>query len=144
MSSEAGANQSLPRADDVLAEIGENDDSAADELSKYERRYIEEYSEASILSELRYAHLIGLHDHYEHKGRWSWFLMLLLFGMVFFQWVLLWFVGEGWWDFTAYEWLLPVVLVQNLGQIIGLAVIVVRSLFKDMFDVKRILSNTKS
>ena len=52
--------------------------------------------------------------------------------MVVFQSALLTFVGLGWWDFTHYKWLVPILLVQNLAQIIGLAVFVVKSLFKDI------------
>ncbi len=57
--------------------------------------------------------------------------------MILFQWLLLGLVGVGIWDFTKYEWLLPVLLVQNLGQIIGLALVVVKSLFKDIDGKER-------
>jgi hypothetical protein len=50
----------------------------------------------------------------------------------FFQCLLLFQVGRGEWDFTKYEWLLPILLVQNLGQIISLAFVVIKSLFKDL------------
>jgi len=46
-----------------------------------------------------------------------------------FQMFLLMMVGWGWWDFTKYDWLLPMLLVQNFAQIVGLALVVVRSLF---------------
>jgi hypothetical protein len=41
-------------------------------------------------------------------------------------------VGVDVWSFTKYEWLLPALLVQNLAQIVGLAVFVVKALFKDL------------
>ena len=72
-----------------------------------------------------------MQDHYKHKGRWSNFLMFVMFGMVAFQSVLLGFVGAGTWDFSKYQWLLPLLLGQNLAQIIGLAVFVVKALFKE-------------
>ncbi len=50
--------------------------------------------------------------------------------MVVFQSFLLWMVGGGFWDFSEYEWLLPALLAQNLAQIVGLAVFVVKALFK--------------
>lgn len=79
-----------------------------------------------------YVHVQGLRDHYELKASWSKFLMRLLGSMIVFQWVLLGMVGFGWWDFADYDWLLPILLVQNLGQILGLAYVVVKSLFKDL------------
>jgi hypothetical protein len=52
--------------------------------------------------------------------------------MIGFQSYLLFKVGTGEWDFTKYEWLLPILLFQNLAQIVGLAVFVVKALFRDM------------
>jgi hypothetical protein len=86
----------------------------------------------SAESERSYAHLKGLKDHYWHKAYWSWFLSGIMGFMVFFQSVLLCCVGLGWWDFSKYKWLLPVLLAQNLAQIVGLAVFVVKALFKDL------------
>ena len=96
--------------------------------NKFERKFKDD----SIAQQAEYAHLAGLVDHYRHKGRWSWFLMVLLLLMIVFQCVLLRKVGLGHWDFTKYEWLLPILLVQNLGQIISLAFVVVKSLFRDL------------
>lgn len=56
--------------------------------------------------------------------------MGLLVFMILFQSGLLFSVGLGWLDFQAYRWLLPALLVQNLGQIIALAYVVVKSLFR--------------
>jgi hypothetical protein len=58
--------------------------------------------------------------------------MGLMFIMIFFQCYLLWKVGTGIWNFEKYTWLLPALLAQNLAQIVGLAVFVVKALFKDM------------
>jgi len=90
------------------------------------------FDKLSSISEKDYAHLKGLVDHYKHKSRWSHFLILLMAFMVLFQSFLLWKVGTGAWDFSKYEWLLPSLLVQNLAQIVGLAVFVVKALFRDM------------
>ena len=79
-------------------------------------------------------HLAGARDHYLHIGKWSKFLMSAIGGMILFQSALLTLVGLGWLDFTQYEWLLPVLLVQNLGQIVGLALYAVRYLFSDISD----------
>lgn len=88
------------------------------------------FKASSASGQAEYAHLSGLYDHYKHKRYWSFFLMLLMLAMVGFQSCLLVKVGLGVWDFKDYEWLLPALLVQNLGQVVGLAVFVVKSLFK--------------
>lgn len=100
--------------------------------SALQREFLRRFRTVSIESEERYEHLKGLREHYRHKGRWSNFLMLVMLGMVVFQSVLLGLVGAGIWDFSQYEWLLPLLLVQNLAQIIGLAVFVVKALFREM------------
>jgi hypothetical protein len=55
-----------------------------------------------------------------------------MFVMIAFQMLLLWLVGSGRWSFEKYTWLIPALLVQNLGQIVGLALFVVKALFKEM------------
>lgn len=78
------------------------------------------------------AHAKGIEDHYNHKNKWSWFLISLIGFMLLFQSVLIILVGLHILDFSGYEWLLPALLVQNLGQIMTLAYVIVRSLFKDV------------
>jgi len=89
-------------------------------------------SQADIERQRGYQHLLGLQRHYEHKSKWSYFLMAMMGFMLGFQSLLLWLVGAKIWDFTGYAWLLPALLAQNLAQIAGLCVIVVQSLFKDV------------
>jgi hypothetical protein len=122
----------LPQAEDVLSEVSELDQVEADEVSRYEREYLEQYQLRSVKTELDYAHLEGIRDHYKHKGKWSTFLILAVAGMLLFQSFLLLEVGLGRLDFKDYEWLLPALLVQNLGQVIGLAVYAVKYLFSDI------------
>jgi hypothetical protein len=55
-----------------------------------------------------------------------------MFSMISFQSFLLYEVGVGAWSFEKYTWLLPALLVQNLAQIVGLAVFVVKALFTKM------------
>lgn len=57
--------------------------------------------------------------------------MLLMAGMIGFQSYLLVRVGQGAWSFADYNWLLPALLAQNLAQVVGLAVFVVKALFSD-------------
>jgi hypothetical protein len=112
----------LPSADAVQQSLsGESLDPAL-----LQQRLQPDVDQARAWENLR-----GLARHYRHKSVWSYFLMAMMLGMIGFQSVLLGMVGAGEWDFAAYEWLLPALLVQNLAQIAGLCVIVVQALFKD-------------
>jgi len=119
---------SLPRPREILAEVA----AAAVTPAVAEAKYTLRFSRESAAAQMEYAHLQGIRDHYRHKGRWSTFLMWVMAGMVIFQCVLLGLVGAGVWDFSQYEWLLPALLVQNLAQVIGLAVFVVKALFREI------------
>jgi hypothetical protein len=99
---------------------------------EFEAGYDLSFTAASVEAERAWANLIGLRDHFRHKGYWSLFLMTVMAFMVLFQSWLIWMVGGGWWDFTKYEWLLPTLMVQYLLQVAGLALVAVRSLFKDI------------
>lgn len=116
----------LPSPADIIDGPG-FDESGSDTYQSLIQRT---YETESLKAEAEWIHLRGLQDHYAHKGNWSWFLMGLLSAMIVFQSVLLGMVGVGIWDFTRYDWLLPALLVQNLGQIIALAYVVVKSLFR--------------
>lgn len=105
------------------------------ESARNERRWVRSFNEKSVGSQEQYERLKGLQDHYRHKGRWSYFLMFLMTAMIGFQSYLLAMVGAGYWDFKAYDWLLPALLAQNLAQVVGLAVFVVRSLFSEPKDI---------
>ena len=109
-----------------------NELSEREENPRWQRQFEREFSQSAIQGEVAYAHLRGLTDHYRHKGKWSWFLMGLMGFMVVYQSVLLWMVGAGYWDFSRYDWLLPILLVQNFAQIVGLALFVVKALFSAM------------
>lgn len=129
---EAAPDVQLPSVDELLAETEDVSSQEAESRGEDELEYDRYFEYRAVDAERAWAHLQGLQDHYSHKKNWSTFLMLVLGGMIGFQWVLLGCVGMGYWDFTKYQWLLPILLVQNLGQIIGLAFVVVKSLFKDM------------
>ncbi len=93
--------------------------------------------EADFLkAETAYAHLEGTKSHYRHKTIWSLFLVGCVAGMLVYQMWFLWAVGTDRLDFTEYDWLLPTFLVQSFGQIVGLAVYAVRSLFRDITGQK--------
>lgn len=102
------------------------------EARTYEDRFDEMFLMRSINGEREFAKLAGLRDHFRHKKLWSWFLMGLMAFMVGFQSWLIWQVGIRHWNFMGYQWLLPTLMVQYLVQIVGLALFVVRSLFKQM------------
>lgn len=115
-----------------IEELKKDVQSAASDPRRLQRHFQQRFNIVAVHGQKEYAHLKGLQDHYRHKSRWSGFLMVLMGFMVLFQSFLLYMVGTGNWDFTAYEWLLPALLVQNLAQVVGLAVFVVKALFKDM------------
>lgn len=126
----AGERQEdLPPLADILEEV-----LASPQLpeKRLQKEFEEDFSKAAVRAELEWEHLHGLREHYKHKSRWSWFLMGLMGVMVLFQSILLIYVGIGKLSFVEYEWLLPALLVQNLGQIVGLSVFVVKALFKDI------------
>lgn len=127
--------EQMPTADEMRAAVEGADvvsSESIDELS-----YEERFRRIAVRSETDYTNLKALQDHYDHKNKWSHFLMGIMAALVGFQCFLLAMVGFGYWNFVAYKWLLPVLLVQNLGQVIGLAVFVVKALFKDMDAVSR-------
>lgn len=129
------AVESLPTVDELRAAVdrpGGRLAEAGTSSIALQRLYEERFSDVSVKSQRAVANLNGIRDHYRHKKNWSWFLMGAMAAMVIFQSVLLYRVGKGDWIFTDYEWLLPALLVQNLGQFVGLAVFAVKSLFRDI------------
>ena len=122
----------LPTIEELLAETSDTSVKENEVRWADEQEFDTTFEMGAVEAERAWTHLRGLQDHYRHKGNWSRFLMYVLAGMIAFQWLLLAMVGWAFWDFTKYEWLLPILLVQNLGQIIGLAFVVVKSLFKDI------------
>lgn len=122
----------LPTLEELLAETSSASPTEEETRWEDEREFNNHFEMRAVDAERAWTHLKGLQDHYRHKKNWSNFLMFVLAGMIGFQWILLAMVGWSYWDFTKYQWLLPILLVQNLGQIIGLAFVVVKSLFKDL------------
>jgi hypothetical protein len=62
--------------------------------------------------------------------------MGIIAAMILFQLLLIWLVGIKVWDFTEYEWLVQLLLVQNLAQVVGLAIYAVKYLFSDISQQK--------
>ena len=130
MPSETAQSPGLPSAADVIAGIEKSD--AQGVVTPSEKEYVVSFQRRSIAAQVEYAHLQGIRDHYKHKGNWSTFLMFAVGGMLVFQSILLLAVGTGKLDFSEYDWLLPALLAQNLGQVVGLAIYAVRFLFSDI------------
>lgn len=114
----------LPSASDVLKQV-----TAGEHRYIFETNFEKRFSARSVQSETDYAHLRGIEDHYKHKKHWSWFVIFIMFLMVGFQMVLIVKVGRGTWDYKDYDWLLPTLMIQYFGQIVGLAWLIVKSLF---------------
>jgi hypothetical protein len=122
------ADPTLPTLNELRADVAKTPQDPRRAQRFFERRF----RAVSLESESAYEHLKGLRSHYQHKSSWSTFLMWTMGLLLGFQSLLLGMVGAGVWDFTRYEWLLPSLMVQNLAAIIGLAVVVVKALFKDI------------
>jgi hypothetical protein len=127
--SEKAASE-LPKAKSVIDEVSGG--ARPSETSEKERQYADRFGRDAVSQQVQYAHLTGIRDHYRHKGRWSNFLIAAIAAMLLFQSFLLYKVGKGHWVFVEYEWLLPALLVQNLAQVVGLAVWAVKYLFSDI------------
>jgi hypothetical protein len=125
--SQDAAGQSLPSLDQIRGDIGK----VRENPRRVERLWNKRFGAVAIKAEARYEHLRGLRDHYTHKRMWSYVLMGMMGVLLLFQCLLLGLVGGGVWSFTDYDWLLPALMVQNLAAIIGLAYVVVKSLFRD-------------
>lgn len=104
-----------------------------------EALYRHKFTQDAIQQEYAYVHLTGIQEHYKHKSWWSWFLMALIGVIIIFQLVLITLVGLQLFDFTKYEWLVQLLLVQNLAQVVGLAVYAVKYLFSDISHQKSTL-----
>lgn len=76
--------------------------------------------------------LKGLKDHFSQKKVWSYFVMVLLSAVFVSQIILLYLVGFGYMDFVSYTFLLHIFLMQNLGQIVILAYVIVKSFFRQI------------
>jgi hypothetical protein len=73
----------LPKAKDVLTEVSAN--AGQDVSNKKEQQYREQFRSDAVDQQIKYTHWVGIRDHYEHKGRWSYFLMISIAGMLIFQ-----------------------------------------------------------
>ena len=124
------ASAASPDYGDAKSEFSLHD--VQEENMRYVYGYEKAYMRKRVLESYDLMHLSGLRDHYRHKKQWSHIVALYLLAMIVFQCVLIRNVGLDHWNFEKYDWLLPVLLVQNLGQIVSLAYIVVKSLFRDM------------
>ncbi len=125
------ASVQVPSQAEVLEGIKRSSEADSEEAVR-EEEYVANFSINSINSQYSYEHLIGVKDHYLQKKKWSTFLRLSIGFMILFQSGLLIFVGMGMLDFKSYSWLLPSLLIQNLAQVIGLAVYAVKYLFSDI------------
>ncbi|MCO7736450.1 hypothetical protein NJB95_07475 [Brucella intermedia] len=122
-----GKSPSDPTIDEILKEISRFGEPVS--TDRPEPLEVVEQESSWVDHELAYAKLSAFQSHHQSKKQWSNFMIFIMGMLILFQMVLLMMVGWGWWDFTKYDWLLPMLLVQNFAQIVGLALVVVRSLF---------------
>ena len=118
----------IPRAISVRKIIASSvvaSDNSEDEYDIEKRR-------EEINNQTKYIWAIGLRDHFKEKSKWSGWLLAAVLFLILFQSLIISLVGADVFHFEKYKWLLPLLLVQNFAQIIGLALVVVKSLFNDM------------
>lgn len=75
------------------------------------------------------AEIKGLENYYELRNKWSVYIVRALVAILVLQFLLVVFVGFGWWKFENNSTFLALVTGQNFGEIIGLCVIVAKCLF---------------
>lgn len=121
-----------PTVEDLLKEVASpspTEDGEAIELDAIEQEKFERTQlEREFDWQEKFARLQAFENHHRNKGKWSLFVMVIMAFMIGFQSLLLMLVGLDVWDFTKYEWLLPTLMVQNLAQVIALAVVIVKAL----------------
>lgn len=77
---------------------------------------------------------IGRQKYYELRDKWSKYLAGFILLTLLFQFWLTFFIGKGWIDFTDYEPYLYLIVGENFTHIIGMAVIIVKFLFRDPLE----------
>ena len=126
---------------DTSEDLGEklNVDAVVDDVQdtliqpvQIEAGWQRRHEDALMRGEEAWIRARGLEAHFRHKSLWSSVLIFTIAWMVIFESILVWCVGVGWWDFTQYSWLIPTLMIQFLAQIVGLGLLVVKSLFRDM------------
>jgi hypothetical protein len=70
----------------------------------------------------------------DQKQHWSWFIMACIAIMIGAQTSFIYAAGAGILDFKNYPWLLPIYFAQNFAQMVGLAYIVIKSIFTDKIE----------
>ena len=63
------------------------------------------------------------------RGNWSWWLTIWISGLLIFHIALTVAIGRGWLRFTDYPAFLPMVVLQNFAQIVGMGLIIVKFLY---------------
>lgn len=73
MSERSETEDDLPSYDEVINGLRQEASDKASTVSASERRYLESVRDRSVESQVKYAHLKGIRDHYWHKedGRGS-------------------------------------------------------------------------
>jgi hypothetical protein len=73
--------------------------------------------------------LEGRRQFFKLRGYWSGWLIGWITALLVFQTLLTMAIGSKLLDFREYSWFLPMVVVQNFLQIVGMGVVIVRFLY---------------
>ena len=74
--------------------------------------------------------LRGRVQFFELRGRWSFWLILWICGILLFQAAVAFAVGAEYLNYKDYQWFLALIFGQSFLQIIGMGVVVVKFLYK--------------
>jgi|GEM_PF-1808764 len=73
--------------------------------------------------------LQGRKQFFDLRGLWSWWLIAWITGLLIFHVLLTVSIGLKKLDFETYQWFLPMVVLQNFLQIVGMGYIIVKFLY---------------
>jgi hypothetical protein len=66
------------------------------------------------------------------RGRWSKWLIGWITALISFQIILTGLVGVKWFDFTGHQYFLPLVIGQNVVQVVGMGYVIVKFLYPSL------------
>lgn len=85
-----------------------------------------ELNAARVVADAERIELEGRADFFKLRGLWSKVIIVWISLFIAFHMLLTFLIGRGLLDFTAHKWLVPLIVVENFLQIVGMGLIVVR------------------
>jgi uncharacterized integral membrane protein len=85
-----------------------------------------ELNAARLVADAERIELEGRADFFKLRGLWSKVIIVWISAFIIFHMLLTLSIGKAWLDFTTHKWLVPLIVVENFLQIVGMGLIVVR------------------